>query len=328
MEISSTKSIYVAISSLDDSELLPTLLDLYYKSSGKYRVTVGLSISATTDSYAREVQILVDKFGYNIKFSYSEVTPTTAAGLLGVGRSRKAALSYYDDEDYVLQIDSHSLFATNWDETLVDIFERASSEIGGLVVITAYAGAYGYKNGRREFGAANRTGSLMYPYFCAGEKFWGAVPPWKFIEVQDMHLGDALYAPCTKFNANMAFSSGEFALDCGLPDDIVFYEEEIVQTLELAKRGYAIIFPNIRSVFIGHLYKNHVESDGSRKNIMDYGLDPETLMDIGYDNYCSYISDPKNQKIIDRYNTYIGNGFNLRDAGKLDIPRVPDRFRV
>ena len=54
-------------------------------------------------------------FIYNIKIIYTDYT-----GNIGVGRGRNLALSQYNFEDYVLQIDSHSRMMPLWDKYLKD----------------------------------------------------------------------------------------------------------------------------------------------------------------------------------------------------------------
>lgn len=321
-------SIYVAISSLDDSELLPTILDLYQKSSGEHKITVGLALYSESENFMDEVNILTNKYSYDIKTTFIKIYPGAASHTLGIGRGRKTALSHYSGEDYVMQIDSHALFTRNWDDMLVNIYNGAVERFGSKAMLTAYAGAYSYQNNRRSFGAAERSGKLMYPYFADTDRFWAIVPAWKLKEASEFGLSNRIFVPAQKFNANFVFATGDFALDNGLPDNTVFFEEEIVQTLELAKRGYVFVYPNIDFPIVGHLYSNHIDGIGGRKNILDYDEDPGAMISVGVSNYISYIYDSNNDDIVNRYNKYIGQGFDLRSHVKADLTSTPQTFII
>ena len=118
------KSIYIALTSLDDSELIPTVLGAFSNASNPERVFVGVHLYSETslrDSFLEKVS----KHSKNIRFKFTEISEENFKEMSGVGKGRKRAIDLYNNEDYMLQIDSHSLFASNWDETLINTLEEA-----------------------------------------------------------------------------------------------------------------------------------------------------------------------------------------------------------
>lgn len=55
----------------------------------------------------------------------------------GASWARSLAMSLYSDEDYFLQIDSHTCFDRNWDITLVDTIESISKRSGNTKIVVS-----------------------------------------------------------------------------------------------------------------------------------------------------------------------------------------------
>jgi hypothetical protein len=60
--------------------------------------------------------------------------------------------------------------------------------------------------------------------------------------------------PSPKFNANFAFGDKNFANNLGLDSSVVFFEEEIIQSVNLLASGWSLAFPNIKEAVVRHLY--------------------------------------------------------------------------
>lgn len=328
------KTIYISIPSLDDTELVPTVLNAFKAAKHPERVFVGVSLLAKEKwrekDFLKETKDLEDR----VKFEYIKLDSSNL-DLLLVGLGRKRAVAFYDNQDYVLQVDSHTLFAENWDEDLIDIHTKAVDFVkNDKVVLTAYAGYYKYdENGNRIFADPKRNsienGWLHFPYYAADVFYHKTIPAWDLVPPQKMReLVPGTFLPVVKFNANFAFSTGDFAVNSGLFEQAEFFEEEVLQTLELIKLGYTLVYPVLENPIIGHLYGKDIRKGyGDRLAKSDYVTNDSELDDmvnISTKNYYGYIDDPKNKDVIKLYQDYAK--MNLKFGPIKTIYYFPPKF--
>lgn len=324
-------SIYVSMCSLDDTELIPTINNMLKSCSNDNTVKIGLRLLSDDDKFINTVTKFVRK-NKNISFKVDKINKQNAKSLLGVGMGRFEAIKFYNNEDYFLQIDSHSLFAKDWDKTMIKLYKEAK-EYTNLekLILTAYAGHYTFnKKNKREFGNphAGNNGRPRYVKFISSQSFYDVVPGWKDVEE---NISDP-FVPIAKVNANFLFTDGSFALNSGISKDIIFFEEEILQTLELSKLGYSFVYPNIDYPVIGHYYTLEGDRDYNdrRKILGDYSIyyDRLFLTIKARNNFIKYINAPENQEIIERYNKYIGWEFDLKNPNNKYNTGIPSSFIV
>lgn len=331
------KTIYVSITSLDDSELIPTVLGAFSNASNPERVFVGVHLYSDIslrDSFIEKVS----KYSKNIRFNFTEILEENFVEMSGVGKGRKRAIQLYNNEDYMLQIDSHSLFASKWDDTLIDTLEEAKKFVKNeKTIITAYSGYYKFNAlGKRvwckhDLDGEGYTGNFLLPRYVSDERYYGTIPVWTIFTEKEMRNFPGKFIPATKFNANFAFGDSEWAKNTGLYENAEFYEEEVLQTLNLIKLGYTLVFPRIEEPVIGHLYSDFISgSYGERKPIGTYSWAGEGLSEVtgsgvaGSKNYESYISDPENLAAVKEYSKYAR--IHMR-FGPLDAkPQAPRYF--
>ena len=101
--------IFVAIAAYRDPECQPTVRNLYAKARYPDQINVGVFLQASLDdglAFTRDRVRLVRMHHQDSK---------------GACWARSQAFSLYEDEDYVLQIDSHMRFVQHWDEKLINM---------------------------------------------------------------------------------------------------------------------------------------------------------------------------------------------------------------
>jgi hypothetical protein len=136
----------------------------------------------------------------------------------------------------------------------------------------------------------------------------------------DDSLQDLMLIP--KICAAMMFSTGDFAKNLHTSEDIVFWEEEILQSIELISDGYTLVYPGL-DCYIYHLYYDLIwNHKGYRKGNLelheDLGLSwDESCIKIE-NNFLNYLKN--NPEKVDKYEKYIG--FSLTD-GYVDTPQIP-----
>lgn len=128
--------IFVSIASYRDSELIPTIEDLYAKAKNPdyIRVVVLLQTDFETIDYHkayfedRNVEI------YSIDYRLTK----------GVSYIRSKIQHFIENEKYYLQIDSHMRFGEHWDEKFINYLQKANSK---KPVISFYPVAYTLEDG-------------------------------------------------------------------------------------------------------------------------------------------------------------------------------------
>jgi len=305
-------SIYIAIPSFLDNQLPFTVQEAIENASNPQDISIGLVFMevpannglSESEFFNNKVLPLKRYPQIQIKhFKVGEYTPS-------IGFGRNTALSMYNNEDYILQIDSHTMFDKDWDTKLVDMFTDAVKETKNeKTILTSYLPSYEHDDaGMRDY--YNRPRVAKYCFFIKDFKFAGGLPSWedKDLVHEPSFLRGELFLPAVKFSAQFAFSNKHFYEYSGLPETTIFWEEELIQTMNLLDAGFSLVSPN-QVVPISHLYLNNVnfvvESDSYRLS----GANPKLLSKKEYadeikQSYLTFVKDPSNKDKIDRFYKY------------------------
>ena len=119
---------------------------------------------------------------------------------------------------------------------------------------------------------------------------------------------EELYVPCVKFNAQFAFSTKVFYEYSGLPKSTVFWEEELLQTMNLLGEGFSLVFPN-QVMPLAHLFHSEVNNDVRSYSFRVSGANPKGLTADEYhneirDSYFAFVNDPENKSKVERFFKY------------------------
>jgi len=304
-------SIYIAIPTLYDNQIEFTVKEAITCADNPNDITIGLVMFET---YERE-GIDFEEFYKNklepllkypqVKFKRYKKDECDVS----VGSGRSEALSMYGGEDYVLQVDSHTLFEKHWDTILVDIYKKALEETkNDKTIITSYLPSYEHLNdGSRVSTLKDKFAS--YPIFLF--KTWDhtTIPAWRDNDLRTSNKrDDRLFVPCIKFNAQFAFANKHFVENSGLPTKTIFWEEEVIQTMNLLAEGFSLVFPNM-TLPVSHLFQNDTSKDPKDPSFRVSGANPTNLSKEEYfgkieENWVTYIKDPANKDKIKRFSEY------------------------
>lgn len=324
-------SIYVSISSMEDEELIPTIKDLFAASSGKHEINVGIYLTYDDKKFFKRVKRFLNKYK-SIRFIHQVVTEENCTDVLGLGVSRNMAMSMYSGEDYILQVDSHSYFADEWDDTAISLHKNATEQLGhDKIIITAYAGMYSLIKRRfgnkydRYYSTHDEQGLLRYSFFVEDDFIAGAIPRYADSTFSKISDSKANFVPAAKVAANFLFTTGDFAGIETVPKDTVFFSE-VSQSINIIDNGYMMVFPNITKPLVSHYYFPAGNNFKNRKTIGDYqekyGVDFEYIM---FQSLTAMMTAPENQNKIQKYIDYCG--FNiLTGKFKNDKMVIPDYF--
>lgn len=229
-------TIFVQIASYDDDELTKTVNDCIAKSSGNNEIFFGIH-----ECYIDNKTIFDNS---NVKIIYSKAPEN-----LGVGKSRYLANKLYDNEDYYLQIDSHTRFIKNWDDLAIKNLNKYW-DLENICILTGYPPSYWYENNEREVLDLNSQTTKIKL-----KKDKNQIDVFKNARTIDQHgvSNDNTY--CSEsISAGFIFGKGEIHNVIQHPG-IFYYGEEFLRAASFYTHGYNLMYPDIPLVF--HLYGNH-----------------------------------------------------------------------
>lgn len=269
--------IFVSVSVLGwDTELPTTVLSCLQNRSGDNDITIGIAFIGNLGEWdqARQDILALDdpETAKMIRMQRFRLKENW-----GVAKGRNAAASLYDGEDYFLQIDAHTYFVRDWDKILIKKYGEATRITNNKkTILTAIPLEYVHPGGgANEIYLAEKN--IGYPAFSEG-MWWidKAIPAWQHVDPCGMYSRSLKimttqtgFAPATKTCAAFMFGSKELAQNITLPDDLVFWEEEIVQSIELLSLGFTFVYP----LLVGPIYHMYGEwttpTHGARFNVAE-----------------------------------------------------------
>ena len=274
-------SIFVSIPCFGgDTELIPTIKSCINNANNPDKIFLGIAIIGEKDYYEKVIEEFKDNT--NIKISFHDYK-----NHLGTGIGKKLPINFYNKEDYILQIDSHSRFINGWDEYLIQKHEYAVSKLkNNKLLLTGTPAHYTYKkNDQGEYDEILFRQVLGYniwfdksTWVCDGRfpLFGHAYPSEVSKELKNRLLKEEIL-PAAKVCGAFIFGNNLFAENRHLDENTLFYEEEIWQTSELLHSGFTLVYPGELAV-ISHLHtQDIIDGIGERKNLLhiqeQYGRD-------------------------------------------------------
>lgn len=317
-------TIFVSIASMDDSEVVPTVVNAFNAATHPERIRVGVGLAALDKKIYKQLNKIY-KNDSRLRMTYEKIKRNDLT-LLGIGKGRYRAARLYKDEDYMLQIDCHTRFEDGWDETMISIYEGAKKASGNpKTILTTYIGVYSYQPERKPVFDRN-----AYPFFVPSALWMGAVPRWTDLplsEVPGKEFKEPYY-PNVKFNPACAFGDKEWAKDTGVDREAIFYDEDLKYSINLYDRGFSFVYPNLEHFPITHLNSDFInEHGGERMFFTDY-VDKKTDEEISRRlvvGYVSFLNDPANAEKIKKFEKYAR--INTR-FGAITEYYIPSSYRV
>ncbi len=292
-------TIFVSISCMDDDEIEYTVKSIFENADFPSYVYVGVGLTAKNNKYLKLIKKM-SKENPNIRYSFTKQKRNNLE-TLGVGKGRLKAESLYREEDYFMQVDSHSYFNKSWDSIVLSLFEEAVKKVGdSKVVLTCIPPRYVYDKKEKPKKIEPFT---RYPTFVPGF-FVGVVPKWG--EEDSLKFSLERIIPSPKANSAFMFGKSEFAKNTGIAPDSIFYDEEIIYSINLFGLGYALAFPNVKEFPIMHLDGDAMIKGHERSFFLDY-LDrkhSDLIHERLQNHYSNFILDSKNQESIKKYKKY------------------------
>lgn len=224
-------SIFIQIASYEDPELVLTIQDAISKASGLTKLRFGVHASYVDDK--------------DIKLKPSadiNILHTVPPKNIGLGVSRRLADSFYDGEDFYLQIDAHSRFVKNWDEILVYEYYKYIGMGIDKPLLTAYPMGYRYVDSVETFDYVDFTHNidLRFDRTMFSENLFP-------VQTQVINKKKGIFTPSV--SGGSIFTKGKVPI---VPNEVFFNGEEIVIAALAYTNGFNLVIP--RYPYMYHLY--------------------------------------------------------------------------
>lgn len=222
-------TIFIQIASFNDDELVKTVNDCIEKSSKDNELFFGIHECYIDNKTEFNLN--------NVKIQYSKAPEN-----IGVGQGRYLANKFYNNENYYLQIDSHSRFRNNWDTILINDLNDNIDKIGDCVLST-YPARYWYENDIEV---------LEDSTFCSSIKFKKDLETFESFRILHQEAEATQGELCTS-SVSAAFIFGPGSIANVIQHPAVFYwGEELLKAVSLYTNNYNLMVPKTNVIY--HLY--------------------------------------------------------------------------
>ena len=253
-----SESIFVNIASFCDPVLSFTLESLFDTVDNPENIVVGV-VDQNKESIAG--WLAQKPFAHQVR--YLHIDPVHSRGACW---ARHLAQTLYDNEDYYLQVDSHTWFEPKWDKILIEQLERLK-QYSKKPIVTAYPGGFTFENNKPIKTITNNTDILAFK-----------VKPDQTLTKDNCTLGfkGIFHKPsdCTTSSSlffslgfhlagGFIFTKGDFVKEIPYDPQFYFSGEEQNLALRAFTHGWDLFHPQYHYIPLCHLYKSQgQESQG------------------------------------------------------------------
>lgn len=234
---SKPKSIFVQIASYRDPELIPTIENLLSNASNPDDLRICIA-----NQYHEE-----DKFNDLSKYendSRFEILNIPYDKSKGVCWARNLLNSYYKNEKYTLQLDSHHRFISNWDVELVKMLEELINSGYKKPLLTAYVPSYDPNNDPED--------RKIVPWKLNFDKFSPDGPVLTLPGYINNYKELSKPLRTQFFSGHFVFTLGKFCTEVPYDPNLYFHGEEITMAARSFTNGYDMFSPH--KVILWHEY--------------------------------------------------------------------------
>lgn len=235
------KKIFISLSAYCDDMLEFTLNSAYNNAKNKENIFFAV-IDQNYENQREKIKFL--SFAKQIR--YCHIFPSDTQG---VSWARHLAYSLYDNEDFFLQVDSHTHFEENWDENLINQYEILLKESAKPIISTYPYGFTIDKQNQVEFKKPSGKSILVL----RPKKECSLSADNFVLQFRAKHIfSDRAIRGC-HIAAGFLFAKGSFVEEIPYDPYLYFHGEEQSLTLRSFTKGWDIFHPTWIPLY--HLYK-------------------------------------------------------------------------
>ena len=316
-------SIFISIASYQDPLLVSTIFSAYENAENKNDLIFGICDQSDNS-------INVNEITFSDQIHYDHVDPLFSRGPCW---ARHRAQSFFNEEDFFLQVDSHTQFAPKWDSIFIKQLEKISAnqeidEYFKKPIITSYPRSFkvlDFEKGLFELNTGDKhTQVITYrkdSLFLKGSFSRQIGIPTKHTEITHAIL---LAAGCI-------FTKGAFIKEIPYDPNYYFYGEELSLAMRAFTNGYS--FFHIPDVPLFHLYtdtsdiprKLHWDPEDDQKRAIKWTeLDKKSLNRLD-DLFADKVEEPLclgKERSLEDY--ALISGIDLKNNLVLDIEKATE----
>lgn len=235
-------TIFISIASYMDPMLMFTLEQVFNKA--KYPVCIFVGI---VDQHVENHREEITKFPFAENIRYVHLKPQDTHG---VSWARSIAFSLYNNENFLLQIDSHTVFEQDWDEILMSQYWEMLGR-SPKPILTTYPDPFSmhdgipqYNNSVKDSGKVSVLRPMDGEVLLEDNLLLGFIAT--YVDSKDPVVG-------CHVAGGFLFTSGSFISEIPYDPFLYFHGEEQSLAIRAYTRGWDIYHPRI--VPLRHLYK-------------------------------------------------------------------------
>ena len=233
--------IFISIASYCDELLFFTIKNCIAKAQKPENLYFGI-VDQNTSTQIDKIKEL--NLGKQIRYVY-----INHIDALGVSWARNIAFSLHDDEEFLLQIDSHMLFKENWDKELIERYTELK-KISQKPIISTYPYNFSFdeNNNPKYKEQSNKYALVLRPHPDTLLDKDNAV-----LRFRANHKATDKPVLGCHIAGGFIFTSAEFIQEVPYDPFLYFHGEEQSLSIRAYTRGWDIYHPNYIPLF--HLYK-------------------------------------------------------------------------
>ena len=238
--------IFISIASYQDPLLKNTIEDAFDKALHKGSLVFGICDQSNNP-------LDISQFSYSDQIRYEHVETIFSKGPCW---ARTRIQGFFQDEDFFLQIDSHTLFEERWDQILIDALNEIknlgrNSEYHRKPFLTGYPRGFEYNKELKAFEKQTADKNIVPIAYRKDSLFMKD----RFSRQIGLRTNKQGFSHGYLLAAGCLFAEGAMIREVPYDQYYYFYGEEISLMLRLFTHGYSAFHMSNLPIF--HLYTNH-----------------------------------------------------------------------
>lgn len=233
--------IFVSLASYVDPVLLFTLAQAYAKADNPERLVFGV-----VDQHPQSRSDIIRRFKFQKQIRYVHIDPVQSRG---VSWARSLVFSLYQNETYLLQIDSHTYFEQGWDSALIEQFHSLDG-LSSKPILSTYPYAFEFEGTQPVIKTTPSKETVLALRPKAEEVLKDDDPVLHF---RAEHLMTCAMVPGFHLAGGFIFTWGRFVDEVPYDPRLYFHGEEQNLAIRAFTRGWDIFHPPHIPLY--HLYK-------------------------------------------------------------------------
>lgn len=231
-------SIFISIASYRDPELVRTITSAIDNAYNPDQLYFGVVLQE------------FDKFAPDLSFvknlALTTIHPKYARG---AGYARAKAMELYDNQDYYLQIDSHTIFEKNWDALCIDQLKQAQDIAKNNKVMLSYFPPPFYVESNNKISII-KNNKKQVPYATKQKPMLTKRGEWtaERVELSNKNVPEE----STTVLAGFIFAEGNIVKEIPYDEELSFFGEELCFAVRAWTRGWNIYSPCVTILY--HFY--------------------------------------------------------------------------